>query len=281
MALNFDVLLMFTKISDLITAKRDSIMEAIDRKSGNIARDNIKQFINDLTDVVINEVNDIKNNTNITPTNINNDNDVLSVSQTNANLNECLSTQSINLSQIKHKFTELSTDDKINELFAKVIDLSEKVDKNSEFVQKFNSSSKPNYFYQRNDNQRKTPNKRQYSNYFRNYANRGYYSNNNYRNNNYRDTSYRNSYRDNNYRDINYRNNNYRDNNYRDNNYRDNYRGNNNRDNNYRDSNFRNYYPINTHNGQNSSQPNNNYFLDQNVNSQFNPYFKRRQKYNT
>ena len=96
----------------------------------NVAKGQIKDYINEIIEVISHEKSIIENSDDITPTN-------------NANLNNILIDNSIlinesqsqsQLCQSKEDFSQLSNDQKLDQLFYQVLNLTSKVQNNTEII---------------------------------------------------------------------------------------------------------------------------------------------------
>ena len=114
MASDSNTLLLFNNLYELVLIKRDFILDAIDHQKGVISRNAIKDYINEISNIVIHEKNKFENNSDITPTTANSsDNNINNNNQNLINLRE---TQSVSqLSEIKQNFSQLSNEEKLDE----------------------------------------------------------------------------------------------------------------------------------------------------------------------
>ena len=149
-----------SKICNLFEIEKQSLIESIDNKKGNVSKDVIKQYLSELTNLVNEEKLKIEKSDEITPTSANSS--ILTINNTNELIDSHINGYDIvdNRSNINEKF---------DVLFNRVSNLTSKVEQNNEILirefevktQKF-SDQKNGKFERKQKNRRQINSSQQY-----------------------------------------------------------------------------------------------------------------------
>ena len=135
-------ILLLNKLIDLIDNKRNSIFKLIDEKRGNVSKEQIKIYINEMAVIIENEkINQEKsqqianNSSNILPQMTESEDNI------ETNVIDVPTIDGQNTGSIDN-YTNLKTEDKLDIIFHKVLDLTSKVETNRKLInQKFNQTN--------------------------------------------------------------------------------------------------------------------------------------------